>query len=1060
MFGRYKTTSGSTTRPGKPARHPKPRRSRGRKPSRQNRRFALEQFESKQMLTTFVVTSDLDTGAVGELRWAVDSANAVAGADIIEFDGSVSNINLTLGELVITDDLTIGDAATDPLPVTIDAGDNSRIFRVNDGNLANDIVVSMAHLNLQNGDVTSTGEQGGAILNTEDLSIFNSTVASSRAVTGGGIANLSSITLNSVRVIENVSRNGGGGIWNSSSGVATIEGGGISNNEAQLGPGGGILNDGGRLGVFPTSEFIGNTASRNGGGIAVQNGGIARVEGTTFSANRRLAGGGISGTGSGTVIVSQSNILSDNSAVRGGGFAFNDQAEGSILQNIVSSNLAQIGGGGGFVNGQADVQVVESEISSNQAGTDAVRGTGAGLGVGDATLLVQQSNIAFNGLGPIITDVAAGGGIFAGNEAQITIEETSISGNAAISGAGIFASPIVEALPVDSLRTSVSISDSQIFENNSVGPGGGIFVGPNTDLHLKCVELTQNSSAQDSGGAIKLVGRTGQFNVDAQIVDSTISGNAALTNGGGISSEGAVGMQIDNTIVSQNLSSAIGGGLHLSSTSPLSDNINSTRISNSLISGNEAGLTPGVGSGGGIFVGANTETVVETTTISRNAAVSYGGGITVSENRSFTLVDSTVSGNRSNRGGGLALLNSRAIVSQDTFYANTANIHGGGIFVQSSGNQANRIAHTTISANRAGASGSGRGGGIYISDAAGSAFTVDLANSIVSDNTGTTVSGFDEIFDQSATSTPASVLTSQFSLIRDNNGIALAAGNPAASGNLIGSVANPISAELGPLSDNGGLTLTMVPMDFSPAIDAGDPLFASPPAGDQRQLPFKRVFNSRIDMGAIEVQPPPATPDFDGDGDADLVDIDALVADIASGANNLEFELTGDEIVNRADLVKWLDDAPDVNGIAVKRYLFGDANLDLSVDVTDFNIWNANKFSAVAAWSQGDFTADGFVDASDFNIWNANKFTSSLPLCECGLRGMIRADGLEQAASIFEINPAEDLTNENSLPTVNGADANRSFVPTGLSSFEADKDSNEEQGRQLLVQLDKVLADW
>ena len=54
----------------------------------------------------------------------------------------------------------------------------------------------------------------------------------------------------------------------------------------------------------------------------------------------------------------------------------------------------------------------------------------------------------------------------------------------------------------------------------------------------------------------------------------------------------------------------------------------------------------------------------------------------------------------------------------------------------------------------------------------------------------------------------------------------------------------------------------------------------------------------------------------------------------------------------------------------------GDANLDGFVDVSDFNVWNANKFTTDVSWLNGDFNDDGFVDVSDFNIWNANKFTS------------------------------------------------------------------------------------
>jgi len=30
------------------------------------------------------------------------------------------------------------------------------------------------------------------------------------------------------------------------------------------------------------------------------------------------------------------------------------------------------------------------------------------------------------------------------------------------------------------------------------------------------------------------------------------------------------------------------------------------------------------------------------------------------------------------------------------------------------------------------------------------------------------------------------------------------------------------------------------------------------------------------------------------------------------------------------------------------------------------------------AWCSGDFTADGSIDVSDFNVWNNNKFTTAL----------------------------------------------------------------------------------
>ena len=129
--------------------------------------------------------------------------------------------------------------------------------------------------------------------------------------------------------------------------------------------------------------------------------------------------------------------------------------------------------------------------------------------------------------------------------------------------------------------------------------------------------------------------------------------------------------------------------------------------------------------------------------------------------------------------------------------------------------------------------------------------------------------------------------------------------------------------------------------------------------------------------GTLSITAPMTTCDFSGDGACDLTDIDLLVAAIAAGTNDPTFDLTGDGFVDTADRDQWLADAGAMNLASGNSYLLGDANLDGSVDVSDFNIWNNNKFTAVAAWSSGDFNSDGSIDVSDFNIWNTNKFNSA-----------------------------------------------------------------------------------
>ena len=114
--------------------------------------------------------------------------------------------------------------------------------------------------------------------------------------------------------------------------------------------------------------------------------------------------------------------------------------------------------------------------------------------------------------------------------------------------------------------------------------------------------------------------------------------------------------------------------------------------------------------------------------------------------------------------------------------------------------------------------------------------------------------------------------------------------------------------------------------------------------------------------------------DVNRDGHVDTTDIDLVLNEVVAGTNSPDFDLTGDGRVDGKDLNEWRRQGGIANLPLADTFLLGDANLDGSVDVSDFNAWNENKFTATAAWSAGDFNADGIVDVSDFNIWNANKF--------------------------------------------------------------------------------------
>ncbi len=121
--------------------------------------------------------------------------------------------------------------------------------------------------------------------------------------------------------------------------------------------------------------------------------------------------------------------------------------------------------------------------------------------------------------------------------------------------------------------------------------------------------------------------------------------------------------------------------------------------------------------------------------------------------------------------------------------------------------------------------------------------------------------------------------------------------------------------------------------------------------------------------------------DLNDDGLCNIADIDLMhsLGNLANGitaAGSESFDLNGDGTIDLLDRDLWLADAAAENGLS-SSYLAGDANLDGLVDVSDFNIWNSNKFQPTSLWSLANFNGDEAVDVSDFNAWNSNKFQSS-----------------------------------------------------------------------------------
>ena len=94
------------------------------------------------------------------------------------------------------------------------------------------------------------------------------------------------------------------------------------------------------------------------------------------------------------------------------------------------------------------------------------------------------------------------------------------------------------------------------------------------------------------------------------------------------------------------------------------------------------------------------------------------------------------------------------------------------------------------------------------------------------------------------------------------------------------------------------------------------------------------------------------TGDFNGDGDWDCADVNALTAAIATSSTDLSFDMNADGMVTVADLMEagvgWLavGGANNPTETGGNPFLAGDANLSGDVDGQDFLIWNDKQILA------------------------------------------------------------------------------------------------------------------
>ena len=889
-----------------------------RSSTRAGSQLGCEELEDRRVLAIFTVMNTSDAGA-GSLRQAIIDSNAMPGADIVNFAAAVQGqtINLTTQMdpasttgLLITDDVTIDASAG--ARVTVAGNDTFRIFKIDDGT-ATDKVVEFNNLRIQGGNANNE--------------TWTSNFANRH---GGGIDNREAFTLRNSVVTQNSGRRGGGlssaGIGdNTRRGSLTVVDSVISENYAQ--------ND--QIGTT-------NTSGGRGGGIAVYNSSPVSITDTIIESNSAASLGAGIDVSLGVTMTMTNSSLRGNSSLEAGAAAYISQFSNATFPTIVTMDNVTITGNS--AGSAADSNVI---VSVGQRATVTIRNSTIDNNTGNplrpifegSSLTVIDSSISGNtAVGSFFSDAA----VSAGQGATATLIRTNVMNNTGMNGVRAISS---------TLSSVLRIEDSMISGNQYGGITADVYGGATIGSDVEIIDSVISGNGTDPNNSIGgIYARTiydplvpDPAGTRLQLTRTTVSGNTVTGgNGGGIHATNFLGINIEDSTINGNQSvpdfygySFAGGGLSLNNASAT---ITRSTISNNSVTGNAAG--------GIFFTNSSSQTrtlAITQSTLSGNSATGSAGALFMYTGYFYDYMTYTSRGSTS-----LVDINSSTITGNESDSDGNGG-SGGGLWA---------VAYNL-------------GSPLYNGD-----LTVTLANSIVSGNND--LSGVaPDIYDYAAYSMNGrpSYVSGRYSFIGDNSGSGFSEANPDGDGNKVGGpIGGPLNAMLGGLADNGGLTMTHLPVMGSPVIDMGDP--ATVGGTDQRGL--ARVVNGRVDMGSVEVQAQGINLDFNNDGMYNCGDMDLLEAAIDGGVYNAAFDVNADLVLNSQDVFDWLIDAGELRFGAGNRFLPGDANLNGAVDGSDFGIWNANKFTSASNWCLGDFNQSGQVDGSDFGIWNANKFMMSV----------------------------------------------------------------------------------
>lgn len=487
----------------------------------------------------------------------------------------------------------------------------------------------------------SAGVSGGAIAIVGDLGLTSSTVAgadirgNTAGTDGGAVAIIGDHSRSGRRPVAVTIRSNLAGNRAAVSGIG--DGGGLFAGAGTVVDVGGSWIDDNTVGDAPDSE--GHAGPKGAGGGVYIAGGASVTFGANASVSRNAAtnGGGIFISAAGGAVFAGERIDGNSAALKGGGIYVAaggamecplERANGELT--LVTGNSAATGGGI-FVASGAGIALAGSIVSGNVASV-----TGGGIqAAGSDGQFVTLRDVTVSG-----NAATAGGGIFLGHRANLTVSNAALIANIATSGAG-------GGVKGDGWNV-VEFANSYLLNNTAAaGGGGGIELGmgasPITGGTLALIDTRVEGNSAFMGGGV-LVGP----HTTASLVGTVVGGNAARANGGGIRLlRGALSMTGGGL---EGNAAVTGGGLAIEG--------GTVAIEGAAIAVNQATI------GGGVSANASAVVALAGVTIRDNVAAE-GGGLSLAEACRLTVNGGRWVANSATRRGGGASIDGGASVSAD-----------------------------------------------------------------------------------------------------------------------------------------------------------------------------------------------------------------------------------------------------------------------------------------------------------------------------------------------------------------------------------------------------------